>query len=37
MASVEKALQMLRNLPRVALNNIREFPEVIQERKKRVY
>lgn len=37
MASVEKALQMLRNLPRVALNNIKEFPEVIIERKKKVY
>ncbi|CAF0739587.1 unnamed protein product [Brachionus calyciflorus] len=34
MASVEKALLMLRNLPRVALNNIKEFPEVIKERKK---
>lgn len=36
MASVEKALLMLRNLPRVALNNVRDYPEVIRERKKQV-
>lgn len=37
MASVEKALHMLRNLPRVALHNVREYPEVIRERKKQVH
>lgn len=36
MASVEKALLMLRNLPRVAINNVRDYPEVIRERKKQV-
>lgn len=37
MSSVEKALLMLRNLPRVALNNIKEYPEIIRLRKKQVF
>lgn len=37
MASVEKALLMLRNLPRVALNNIKEYPEILRLRRKQVY
>jgi hypothetical protein len=36
MASVEKALQMLRNLPRVAIHNIKDLPEQIKMRKKQV-
>ena len=36
MASVEKALNMLRNLPRVAINNIKDLPERILLRKKQV-
>ena len=36
MASVEKALQMLRNLPRVGLNNIRDLPISAKNREKTV-
>lgn len=36
MASIEKALLMLRKLPRVAIHNVREFPEVVKEREKMV-
>jgi hypothetical protein len=36
MASVEKALQMLRSLPRVALNNIRDLPVSAKHRQKSV-
>ncbi len=36
MSSVEKALLMLRNMPRVALNNIRDLPEAARNRKKQV-
>jgi large subunit ribosomal protein L15 len=35
MSSVEKALQMVRNLPRVSLNNIRDLPEYAKLRKKK--
>lgn len=36
MSSVEKALLMLRNLPRVGLNNIRDLPEAAKARQKQV-
>ncbi len=36
MSSVEKALQLLRSLPRVALNNIRDLPEFQKIRHKMV-
>ena len=36
MSSVEKALQLLRTLPRVALNNIRDLPEFQKIRHKMV-
>ena len=36
MASVEKALLMLRNLPRVGLNNIRDLPIGAKQREKKV-
>lgn len=34
MASIEKTLQMLRNLPRVALNNIKDLPVSAKQRQK---
>jgi hypothetical protein len=36
MASVEKALQMLRGLPRVAIHNIKDLPEQIRSNKLKV-
>jgi hypothetical protein len=36
MASVEKALLMLRNLPRIGLNTIRDLPEAAKNRKAQV-
>ncbi len=36
MGSIEKALLMLRNLPRVALHNIRDLPEYQKLRLKQV-
>jgi hypothetical protein len=37
MASVESALQMLRNLPRVAIHNIKDLPEAIRARQAKVF
>ena len=37
MSSVEKALLMLRNLPRVGLNTIRDLPEAAKNRKAKVF
>jgi hypothetical protein len=36
MSSIEKALVMLRNLPRVTLSNIKDFPEFQKARKRKV-
>jgi hypothetical protein len=36
MSSIEKALLMLRNLPRVAMHNIRDLPERQRVREKGV-
>ena len=36
MSSTEKALAMLRNLPRVTLHNIKDFPEFQKQRKLKV-
>ncbi len=37
MSSVEKALQMLKNLPRVGLNTIRDLPDAAKNRKLKVF
>ena len=36
MSTIEKALAMLRNLPRVSLNNIKDYPEFQKKRKLQV-
>ncbi len=37
MSSVEKALHLLRSLPRVGLNTIRDLPEAAKNRKLQVH